>query len=59
MTTAGTKETSEFAVLLAEAVGGIVALEAAHTSDPALDAAMILFETVVQVGAGPVPDGLP
>ena len=56
MTTAGTKEISEFAVLPAEAVGGIVTLEAAHTSDPALDAAVVLLKAVVQVGAGAVPD---
>ena len=54
----GAEEISEFAVLPAEAVGGVVALEAAHTSDPALDAAMVLLEAIVQVGAGAVPDRL-
>ncbi len=52
------KEIAKFAVLAAEAAGGVMDLEAAHTSDPALDAAMVLLKTVVQVGAGPVPDGL-
>ena len=56
VTASETKEISEFAVLAAEAVGGTVALEAAHASDPALDAAMVLFKAVVQVGAGTVPD---
>ena len=42
----------------AEAVGGVVALEAAHTSDPTLDAAMALLETIAQVGAGAVADPL-
>ena len=58
VTATGTEKVAEFAVLPAEAVGRIVALEAAHTSDPTLDAAMVLLEPVVQVGAGPMPDGL-
>ena len=56
VTASETEEISEFAVLAAEAVGGTVALEGAHASDPALDAAMVLFGAVVQVGAGAVPD---
>ena len=48
----------EFAVLSAEPVGEVMALEAAHTAYRALDAAMVLLEAVVQLGSGPVPDGL-
>lgn len=33
-------------------------LEAAHAADPAIDAAMILLEPVVKVGAGAMPDPL-
>ena len=44
-------------MLSAEAVGGVMAFEAVHASDPALDAAMVLLEVVVEVGAGPVMDG--
>ena len=59
VTVSETEEVAAFAALAAEALGRLTALEAAHTSDPALDAAMVLFEAVVQVGAGAVPDGLP
>ena len=52
------EEVAEFAVLAAEAVGRIMVLEAAHVSDPPFDAAMVLLETVVQVGASPVADPL-
>ena len=48
----------KFTMLAAEPRRGIVALEAAHTSDPTLDATIVLFEAVVQVGAGPVSNGL-
>ena len=44
-------------MLATEAVRSVMALEAAHTSDPALDATMVLFKAVVQVGTRPVPDG--
>ena len=44
-------------MLAAEAADRVMALEAAHTLDPALDAAMVLLEALVQVGAGPVMDG--
>ena len=53
---AGTKKVAEFAVLYTEAGGVVVVLEASHTSNSALDAAMVLFKAVVQVGTGPVPD---
>ena len=56
MTVLEAKEVAEFAVLSAEAVGSVMAREAAHTSHPALDAAMVLLEAVVQVGAGAVAD---
>jgi hypothetical protein len=52
------KKIAEFAVFSTEAPGGIMAFEASHTSDPALDAAMVLFKTIVQIGALPVPHGL-
>jgi hypothetical protein len=55
MTTAGAKEIAEFTMLATEAGSGIRALEAAHTSDRTFDPAMILFKTVVEVDAGPVP----
>lgn len=44
---ARTKEISEFSMLAAEARGRITALEATHTSDPSLDAAVILLEPVI------------
>ena len=58
MTATRAKEIPKFAVLAAGAVGGVVVLEAAHTSDPPLDATMALFKAVVQGGTGPVPSGL-
>ena len=45
-------------MLVTEAAGSVVGLEAAHTSDPPLDPAMILFRTVVQVSTRSVPDRL-
>ena len=58
MTAARTEEISEFTMLATETAGCPMILEAAHTSDPSLDAAKILFETVVQVGTRSVPDRL-
>jgi hypothetical protein len=52
----GTEEVAEFIMLSAKAFRRVMILEAAHTSDAALDAAGGLFEPVVQVGARPVPD---
>ena len=49
VTAAGTEKISEFTMLAAEPAGGVVALEAAQPSDPALDAAMILLKAIVQV----------
>ena len=56
LTAARAEEIAEFAVLAAEAVGGIVALEAAHTADPTLDATMVPLEPVVQLCAGAMPN---
>jgi hypothetical protein len=44
VTKAGTNEIAEFAMLSTEAAGCVVALEATHTSDPALDPPMVLFK---------------
>jgi len=43
-------------MLSVKTVRRVMSLEAAHTSDASLDAAVILFEPVVQVGARPVQD---
>jgi hypothetical protein len=54
-----TEEITEFALLAAEAAGRVMVLESASTSDPALDAAVVLFETVVQVVlSGAAPPGI-
>jgi hypothetical protein len=50
------EEVAEFIVLSAEPVGRAVLLEAAHTSDPSLDPAMVLFKSVIQINARPVAD---
>jgi hypothetical protein len=47
VTGAGTQEGAEFIILAAEAIRRVMILEAAHTSDAALDAAVVLFEPVV------------
>jgi hypothetical protein len=56
VTGAGTQEVAEFIMLSAEAIRGVMVFETAHTSDASLDAAVILFEPIVQVGARPVSD---
>jgi hypothetical protein len=53
MTTAGAEEVAEFAMLATEAGSGIVALEAAHPSDPTFDHTMVLFKMIVSIGVGP------
>src|SRR5829696_9747801 len=53
---AGAEEVAEFVVAPTEALGGGEALEAAHTSDAAFDAAMILFQAIVFVATGPMGD---
>ena len=63
VTGAGTQEVAEFIMLSAEAIRTVMILETAHPSDASLDAAVILFEPIVEVGARLVPDppaqGLP
>ncbi|MGI4801842.1 MAG: hypothetical protein ACRYG8_48995 [Janthinobacterium lividum] len=49
MTATRAEEITEFAMLAAEPGGRVMVLEAAHTSDPALDAAMVLLETAIQI----------
>src|SRR5215217_8813482 len=50
------EEVAELVVASTEPVRRHEALEPAHTSDPAFDAAVILLEPVVPVRAGPVHD---
>jgi hypothetical protein len=47
VTTAATKQIAQFTVLAAETRGGLIGLEAPHTLDPALDAAVVLLKPVV------------
>jgi hypothetical protein len=56
MTGSATEEVAEFIVLSAEPVCRIMRLEAAHTSDPSLDSAMVLFKSIIQVDVRPVAD---
>ena len=51
---AGAKEVAELVVTPTEALGGGEAPEAAHASDAAFDAAVVLFQAVVFVSAGPM-----
>jgi hypothetical protein len=41
-------------MLTTETPGRFVVLETPHTSDPALDAAIVLLETIIQINASPV-----
>jgi hypothetical protein len=41
------EEVAEFIMLAAESVGSIMCLEAAHTSDPPFDPAMVLFKSII------------
>ena len=50
------EEVAEFIVLSAEAVCCVVLLEAAHTSDPSFDPAMVLFKSIIQIDARSVAD---
>ena len=54
VTATRTEEIPEFAMLAAVAMGRFMALEAAHAVDPVLDAAVVLLEAVVHVGADAV-----
>ena len=56
VTGSAAKEVSEFIVLSAEPVGRVMLLEAAHTSDPSFDPAMVLFKSIVQIDIRPVTD---
>jgi hypothetical protein len=47
VTTARTEEIAEFTMLVTGAVGRTMDLEAAHTSGPSFDAAMVLFNAIV------------
>jgi hypothetical protein len=53
---AETEEIAEFVVASAEALRRHEALEPAHTSRAPFDAAVVLLEPVILVGAGPVHD---
>jgi hypothetical protein len=50
----GAKDIAEFTMLSTKAAGCGLAFDAAHRSDPPLDAAMILFKPVAEISAGPV-----
>ena len=56
VTGSAAEEVAEFVVLPAEPVGRVVLLEAAHTPDPSLDPAMVLFKSIIQIDARPVAD---
>ena len=43
-------------MLSAEPVCRVMLLEAAHTSDPPFDPAMVLLKSIIQVDARPVAD---
>src|SRR3954463_4083931 len=55
---AGTEKVAQFIVSATEPGGRSGALEAPHGPVATLDAAVILLQPVVQVGAGPVPHAL-
>jgi hypothetical protein len=56
VTGAAVEEVAEFIILSAEAACRVLLLEAAHTSDPSFDPAMILFKPIVQIDICPVTD---
>ena len=56
VTAAAAEEVTELIVLSAKPVGRIMLLEAAHTSDPSFDPAMVLFQSIVQIHTRPVAD---
>jgi hypothetical protein len=47
VTGSAAEEVAEFIVLSAESVRCVMLLEAAHTSDPPFDAAMVLLKSIV------------
>src|SRR5215213_3104541 len=54
VTGAGAKEVAQLVMASTEALRRGEAFEAAHTSDAAFDAAVVLLQPVVPVGAGPM-----
>ena len=56
VTGAAAEEVAEFIIFSAEPVCRVMLLEAAHTSDPSFDPAMILLKSIVQVDIRPVAD---
>jgi hypothetical protein len=50
------EEVAELIVLSAKAVCCVMLFEAAHTSDPSFDPAMVLFKLIIQVDARSVAD---
>ena len=54
VTGSAAEEVTEFIVLSAEPIGRVMLLEAAHTSDPSLDPAMVLFKSIIQIDTRPV-----
>ena len=56
VTGSAAEDVSEFIVVSAEPVGRVMLLEAAHTSDPSLDPAMVLFKSIIQIDTRPVAD---
>jgi hypothetical protein len=54
---AGAEKVAELVIAPAVALGGGEALEAAHTSDPSFDAAVVLLETIVMGWPAPHPCG--
>jgi hypothetical protein len=53
-----TKEVAKLIMATTESAGRHEAAKAAHTSYPSLDPAMVLFQSIVQVGIGSVCDRL-
>ena len=56
VTGSAAEQVAEFIVLSAEPLCCVMLLEAAHSSDPSLDPAMVLFKSIIQVNARPVTD---
>ena len=56
VTGSATEKVAELIVLSAEPVCRVMLLEAAHTSDPPLDPAMVLFQSIIQIDVRPVTD---
>jgi hypothetical protein len=50
------EEVAKFVVLAAERLCRIMLFEAAHTSDPSFDPAVVLLKSIVQIDARPVVD---